>query len=92
MPKTTYYRSQQSALEAATSAVTLAQEKGEDVLLVWRGIRTEVMPNDKPSILAMLLEHGGTLPSFDVELVPEAMTPPSSFTVARDGYFPLLGG
>ena len=91
MPKTTYYFSQQSAQEAATSAVTLAQEKGEDVRLIWRGIRIEVMPNDKPGILAMLLEHGGTLPSFNVELVPEAMTPPSSFTCARDGHFPRLG-
>ena len=91
MSKTTYYRSQQSALKAATSAVTLAQEKGEDVCLVWRGIRIEVMPNDKPGILAVLLEHGGTLPSFDVELVPEVMVPPSAFDCPRDGYFPLLG-
>ena len=91
MPKTTCFRSYQSALVAATSAVTLAQEKGEDVCLVWRGIRIDLKPGDKPGILAVLLEHGGTLPSFDVELVPEAMTPPSAFDCTRDGHFPRLG-
>ncbi len=91
MPKTTYYRSYQSALVAATSAVNLAHGKGEDVTLAWRGIHIEVMPNDKPGILAVILENGGTLPSFDVELVPEVMTPPSAFDCTRDGHFPRLG-
>lgn len=91
MPKTTCFRSYQSALVAATSAVNLAHEKGEDVTLVWRGIRIEVMPGDKPGIIAVILENGGTLPSFDVELVPEVMTPPSAFDCTRDGHFPRLG-